>query len=105
MKGRVAVITGGGSGIGAAAARRLAADGASVVLVGRRKERLDAVAKEIGAAARVITCDVASADSVVKMAKEAGACDVLVNNAGIAKSAPLSKTDDALWAETIGINL
>ena len=105
MKGRVAVITGGGSGIGAAAARRLAADGASVVLVGRRKERLDAVAKEIGAGARVVTCDVASSDAVAKMAKEVGVCDVLVNNAGIAKSAPLAKTDDALWAETIGINL
>ena len=54
MKGRTAVITGGGSGIGAAAGRRLAAAGASVVLVGRRKERLDAVAKEIGTNARAV---------------------------------------------------
>ena len=105
MKGRVAVITGGGSGIGAAAAKRLAADGASVVIVGRRKERLDAVAKEIGGNARPVVCDVASAESVAALAKEVGACDVLVNNAGIAKSAPLAKTDDALWAETLAINL
>lgn len=105
MKGRTAVITGGGSGIGAAAGRRLAAAGAKVVLVGRRKERLDTVAKEIGAGARAVACDVASPDAVAAMAREVGACDVLVNNAGIAKSAPLAKTDDALWNEILAVNL
>ena len=105
MKGRTAVITGGGSGIGAAAGRRLAAAGAKVVLVGRRKERLDAVAKEIGAGARAISCDVASSSAVAAMASEVGACDILVNNAGIAKSAPIAKTDDAFWNEIIAINL
>lgn len=105
MKGRIAVVTGGGSGIGAAAARRLAAQGASVVLVGRRKDRLDAVAKEIGSLAHTVVCDVASSESVAAMAREVGTCDVLVNNAGIAKSAPLAKTDDALWNEILAINL
>jgi len=105
MKGRTAVITGGGSGIGAAAARRFASQGAKVVLVGRRKDRLDAVAKEIGTTARAIACDVASSSAVEAMAREVGPCDVLVNNAGIAKSAPLAKTDDALWNEILGINL
>ena len=105
MKGRTAVITGGGSGIGAAAARRFASQGAKVVLVGRRKDRLDAVAKEIGTTARAIACDVASSSAVEAMAREVGPCDVLVNNAGIAKSAPIAKTDDALWNEILAINL
>lgn len=105
MKGRTAVITGGGSGIGAAAGRRFAAAGAKVVLVGRRKERLEAVAKEIGGGARAVACDVASSGAVAAMAREVGACDVLVNNAGIAKSAPLAKTDDALWNEILAVNL
>ena len=105
MTGRTAVITGGGSGIGAAAARRFASQGAKVVLVGRRKDRLDAVAKEIGTTARTIACDVASSSAVEAMAREVGPCDVLVNNAGIAKSAPIAKTDDALWNEILAINL
>ena len=105
MKGRTAVITGGGSGIGAAAARRFASQGAKVVLVGRRKDRLDAVAKEIGTTARAIACDVASSSAVEAMAREVGPCDVLVYYAGIAKSAPIAKTDDALWNEILAINL
>jgi NAD(P)-dependent dehydrogenase (short-subunit alcohol dehydrogenase family) len=108
MKGRTAVITGGGSGIGAAAAKQLAAQGASVVVTGRRKERLDEVVAAIaksGGSARAVVCDVAKPESVAAMAKDVGSCDILVNNAGIAKSAPLAKTDDALWAETLAINL
>ena len=105
MKGRRAVVTGGGSGIGAAVARRLAALGAEVVLVGRRKARLDEVAASIGKGARGISCDVASSEAVAALAREAGACDILVNNAGIAKSAPLGRTTDELWAETLAVNL
>ena len=105
MNGRTAVVTGGGSGIGAAVAKRLAAAGAKVIVTGRRKERLDEVAKAAGNGARGVTCDVSSASSVAALAKEVGACDILVNNAGIAKSAPLARTDDALWAEILGVNL
>ena len=105
MKGRTAVVTGGGSGIGAAVARRLAASGAKVVVVGRRKERLDEVAKAIGGGARGIPCDVSKPEAVSALASEVGSCDVLVNNAGIARSAPLAKTDDAMWAEILGANL
>lgn len=105
MKGRTAVVTGGGSGIGAAVAKRLAAAGANVVVTGRRKERLEEVAKAAGNGARGIPCDVSSTASVAAFAKEVGACDILVNNAGIAKSAPLARTDDALWNEILAVNL
>jgi NADP-dependent 3-hydroxy acid dehydrogenase YdfG len=79
---RVAVVTGGGSGIGAATARRLAADGFDVVVTGRRRERLDAVAAELGSAARAISMDLTDVAEVRAAAEEIGACDVLVNNAG-----------------------
>lgn len=105
MNGRTAVVTGGGSGIGAAVVKRLAAAGAKVVVVGRRRERLEEVVKTAGNGSRAVTCDVSSAASVAALAKEVGACDILVNNAGIAKSAPLARTDDALWNEILGVNL
>src|SRR4051812_10750887 len=79
---RVAVVTGGGSGIGAATARRLAADGFDVVVTGRRRERLDAVVTELGGNARAVTMDVTDPAGVRAAAEEIGACDVLVNNAG-----------------------
>ncbi len=78
----VAVVTGGGSGIGAATARRLAGDGFDVVVIGRRRERLDAVVAELGGGARAVVLDVTDAAAVAASAEEIGRCDVLVNNAG-----------------------
>jgi NAD(P)-dependent dehydrogenase (short-subunit alcohol dehydrogenase family) len=86
-------------------AAQLAAQGARVIVAGRRQARLDEVAASLGGGARGVVCDVASADSVAALAREVGACDILVNNAGIAKSAPLARTDDAMWAETLAVNL
>jgi len=86
---RVAVITGGGTGIGAASARRLAAEGCHVVLVGRRRDVLDATAVDVragGSAATVLPADVSDPDAVQaladELAREFGSIDVLVNNAG-----------------------
>ncbi|KQX31283.1 oxidoreductase [Streptomyces sp. Root63] len=81
----VAVVTGAGSGIGAATAFRLADEGYSVVLVGRRQERLEAVAKEIEACGRravVQVLDVTDAAAVRAFGLQLERCDVLVNNAG-----------------------
>ncbi len=105
---KTAVVTGGGTGIGALVARRLAAGGVRVWVAGRRLELLQDVAGSIRAAggeAKAIRCDVTSADEVAALAREVGHADIVVNNAGIAKSAPIAKMDDAHWHDAIAVNL
>ncbi len=93
---RTAVVTGASSGIGAATARVLAADGFRVVLGARRLERLEELAGEIGGEA--IALDVTDPQSVAAFAARVSACDVLVNNAGGALGlAPVSEADEDLW--------
>ena len=86
---KLALITGASSGIGAAAARLLAAEGYKVVLVGRRREALDAVASDIGIAAVVEPCDASDGDAVLAMAervrREHGIPDAIINSAGAGK--------------------
>ncbi|HEY5142651.1 MAG TPA: SDR family NAD(P)-dependent oxidoreductase, partial [Solirubrobacteraceae bacterium] len=88
---RGAIVTGGGTGIGAACARRLAADGCGVVLSGRRREPLEAVAAALGDAV-VVPGDVGEpehSDALAAAAREAfGGLDALVLSAGIGESAP-----------------
>ena len=78
----VAVVTGGGSGIGAATASRLVEDGFDVVVTGRRLERLEAVASALGQKCRTVVMDVTKTDSVASAVTRIPECDVLVNNAG-----------------------
>jgi meso-butanediol dehydrogenase/(S,S)-butanediol dehydrogenase/diacetyl reductase len=96
---RCAIVTGAGSGIGAAVARRLRADGHAVVLVGRRREPLEELAGELSAA-EVVAADVGEAADCERAVAAAvarfGGVDVLVNNAGVA---------DADWESTLRINL
>ncbi len=95
LAGKLALVTGGGRGIGAAIARALAGAGARVVVCGRTKPDLDAVAKEIGGVAlRLDLLDRKHTDEVLA---SVGHVDVLVNNAGAAESAPLDRTTDELW--------
>ena len=110
LKNKIALITGGGRGIGRAIALAFAREGATVVVSARTKEQVDGVAKEIGANAVALVCDVADPDSVNTMFSRAHQVlgrgpDILVNNAGIAESATLAKTDDELWHRHLNINL
>ncbi|UYO96890.1 SDR family oxidoreductase [Microbacterium sp. M28] len=105
---RIAVVTGGGSGLGAAIARSLHAAGAEVILVGRDTAKLEAVATELGSRARWIAGDVSDPASVAALAEslEGTEVSILVNNAGIA--GPVSalvdiEVDD--WDEVFDVNV
>jgi len=95
LAGKLALVTGGGRGIGAAIARELAAASARVIVCGRTQVDLDAVAKEIGGTALVI--DLLDRTATDQVLASIGHVDVLVNNAGGAESASLERTTDALW--------
>ncbi len=102
--GRVAVVTGASSGIGAATAERLAADGFSVVLGARRLDRLTALAERIGG--RAVQLDVTSEESVAAFVAGLDRVDVLVNNAGGAfDSAPVADADLESWAKSFEVNV
>ena len=107
LEGRHALITGGGTGIGAATAELLHAAGARVSLLGRRLEPLLDVARGINGAA--IQCDVSKHDSIAKAFDEArathGLIDLLIVNAGIAESAPFHKMTREGWDRIISVNL
>jgi len=107
-----ALITGASSGIGEATARRLAAGGAAVALVARRKDRLDQLAAEIASAggrAVAIEADITDqdqADSAVQQAiEEFGALDIVVNNAGVMLLGPAVDAPTEEWERMISINL
>lgn len=110
---KVAVITGGGSGIGMAIARVLTASGYSVVITGRDAKRLQKAAQTISADKKQvisISCDVRNPASVEKLfqkvRKEHATIDVLVNNAGVAHSlAPVDQLSVETWKEVIETNL
>lgn len=108
LAGRHALITGGGTGIGAAIARRLAQAGASVTLVGRRPEPIAALARALPRAIAVPgdVCDPADVARVLAAARAAfGPLSILVNNAGAAESAPFASLDIAAWRRMMGVNL
>lgn len=90
-----ALITGGGRGIGAVIARALAGAGAHVVVCGRTRATLDAIAHELGGTA--IELDVTDRVATDRALADIGRVDVLVNNAGAAESASLERTTDAMW--------
>jgi NAD(P)-dependent dehydrogenase (short-subunit alcohol dehydrogenase family) len=109
LTGQHALVTGAGQGIGAAIARMLSAEGASLTLLGRRRDPLEQVAGTLGTPATVVTADVADAAAVERAfttaRAERGAIAILVNNAGQAESAPFRRTSGELWARMIAVNL
>lgn len=114
LQNRLALVTGGGRGIGRAIALAFAGEGARVVLAARTAEQVGRAADEIGAqtgvAAMPVVCDVSDIGSVQQLFASvtqelSRGPDILVNNAGIAESALLTKTDDELWRRHLAINL
>jgi NADP-dependent 3-hydroxy acid dehydrogenase YdfG len=102
--GRTAVVTGASSGIGAATAARLAAEGFDVVLGARRRDRLASLADSIGG--RALPLDVTDPSSVAEFAGALARVDVLVNNAGGAFDAkPVADADLDSWARTYEVNV
>ena len=108
LAGQHALITGGGTGIGAAIARALGAEGARLTLVGRRREPLEEVCAE-PFDALVAPADVtvrAEVETAFALAREAqGPVTILVNNAGAAESAPFAKVSAEAWRRTMAVNL
>jgi 3-oxoacyl-[acyl-carrier protein] reductase/bacilysin biosynthesis oxidoreductase BacG len=113
LAGRRVLVTGGSRGIGAATALAFAREGASVGLVARRQERLDAVAaaaREAGApATAVVAADLADGDALhgalARLIEELGGVDVLVNNAGSSRAGNIDQVDDDAWRESFDLKL
>jgi NAD(P)-dependent dehydrogenase (short-subunit alcohol dehydrogenase family) len=108
LAGKHALVTGGGTGIGAAIAMTLARAGALVTICGRRQQPLQTIA-EGDSNIRAMTADVTDETSVAKLYQQAEAAgepiDIVVANAGMAESAPAHKTSLDLWTRTLNVNL
>ena len=112
LEGTAALVTGASSGIGAATARALAAEGASVAVAARRAERLEALAGEIragGGQALVIEADVAAPEqaeaAVDRTASELGRLDILINNAGVMLLGPVLDAPLEEWQRMLDVNV
>jgi len=114
LENRIALITGGGRGIGRAIAFAFAGEGAQVAVAARTLEQVEQVSRELGKQfqtnALPVECDVSDVQSVGRMFAKVRETfgrgpDVMVNNAGIAESAPIARTDDEFWNRHLAINL
>jgi len=106
LAGRHALITGGGTGIGAAIARKLASEGARVTVIGRRLAKLEEIAHAVGACAIAadVTDDDQLKDAFANARERQGPISILVNNAGIAPSSPFAKVSAKEWRQVMAVN-
>jgi NADP-dependent 3-hydroxy acid dehydrogenase YdfG len=109
LDGTVALVTGASSGIGEATARALAAEGAAVALAARRKDRLDALAGELGGAALAIEADISRQEQAIgavqRTVDELGRLDIVINNAGVMLLGPIVDAPTEEWDRMVDLNL
>lgn len=112
LANEVAIVTGGGGGIGSAIARRLASDGATVVIFDKDKQAAEAVTAELKGARRragFVHCDVTRREevhtAVTGVVEAHGTITILVNNAGIGRRAPFLELTDEAWNEVLAVNV
>lgn len=112
LEKQVALVTGGGEGIGRAIALAFAAQKTQVIICGRRREALEATSGEIaamGAEALVFPCDITRKEEILEMVQQVirsyGRLDILVNNAGRSGRTPIDDPDDSRWRDIIEVNL
>src|SRR6202051_5182742 len=109
LKGKIGIVTGAGSGIGRACAVAMAKEGARVVLVGRRRERIDEVASEIGELAFAVPADVSTKTDIGSLLEKTvgrfGGMNFLLNNAGILHVGNAEQLTEDQWDETFNVNV
>ncbi|MBT3923303.1 MAG: SDR family oxidoreductase [Nitrospina sp.] len=109
LANKIAIITGGGSGIGQASAEAFCREGANVVLFGRRKQKLEETAKKLGSQALVVQGDMTRGEDLDRLVQETQSkfhrIDILVNNAGLFKGAPLHEITDDQYDEMMDVNM
>tara|TARA_B100001029_G_scaffold168260_1_gene162160 strand:+ start:2786 stop:3505 length:720 start_codon:yes stop_codon:yes gene_type:complete len=109
LSGQIALVTGGGTGIGKAIAQAMLAEGAKVIIVGRKGEILKEAQAELGSDVEMMTCDVTQEDQVKKVYENImsnhGKIDILINNAGMAAKAKSYEMSYDLWKKVVDVNL
>ena len=109
LSDQIALVTGGGTGIGKAIAKAMLAEGAKVIIVGRKEEILKEAQAELGSDVEMMTCDVTQEDQVKKVYENImsnhGKIDILINNAGMAAKAKSYEMSYDLWKKVVDVNL
>ena len=109
LAGKVALVTGGNSGIGLATAKKFFAEGATVFISGRRQKELDSALREIGAGAIAIQADISNLDDLDRMfgviREHSGRLDILFANAGLGELVPLGQITEAHFDKTFDVNV
>ena len=109
LSGQIALVTGGGTGIGKAIAKAMLAEDAKVIIVGRKEEILKEAQAELGSDVEMMTCDVTQEDQVKKVYENImsnhGKIDILINNAGMAAKAKSYEMSYDLWKKVVDVNL